>query len=620
MSKEHGALLILYEQSHANLATSGTRVACLNFWLERELASRGVACLSLGDHLPAETTSAGLVAGVRMAAREWYRLPQMNFFTHKSILVGEALEPMLEAYLLRYTYWRYALARVLDAAPGTSELVVPESSVGVSATAGPLALFEVCVVIDAARSLAMERGLAFRTLGDASRLPTHRLYPRARLQEVAVAFYNFLIGFVPRRPLRIFASEYWRNIAPFVENMDDVELVLMERSEFHNIPWLQLWKHRVRFVNPRAIALGAVRTEARATIGRFRTAWFAAQKTLEEWEGWNHVGVPWAVIGPALTYLVEIYAERVVVDIEGLENILAHEKPSNVLMRASIGERQPHFFLAARVARRLGIPSIEQQHAGAYIDPRSALSRLETDYLASYGPYENGWYERNGYASERLVSIGSPRFDRYIFERDEARARGKQLLQEAGLNPARPVLLATVPEEGVGAGTNSYGLADFFRAVAGVQVRMPELQIVFKFRPGHIARAPRAFALSIIPGAVCMAKEDLYSLICASSVVVCGNSTVIYETLIGRKPLLLYPWRVDDLYHAQMYAPAAPIAYSSTELEDLVARVFADDAYRESLITRGQDFLGGYSFDGRSDERMAALLRDDKNRSDIVAI
>lgn len=465
MSKEQGALLILYEQSHANLATSGTRVACLNFWLERELASRGVACLSLGDHPPAETTSAGLVAGVRMAAREWYRLPQMDFFTHKSIPVGEALEPMLEAYLLRYTYWRYALVRVLDAAPGTSELVVPESSAGVSATAGPLALFEVCVVIDAARSLAMERGLAFRTLGDASRLPTHRLYPRARLQEVAVALYNFIIGFAPRRPLKIFASEYWRNIAQFVENMDDVELALMERGEFRNIPWRQLWRHRIRFMHPHVVAQHSSHSVTRTAAERFRAAWPVARDMLEKWEWWGHADVPWAAIAPVLTHLVEVYAERIVADIEGLERIMASEKPSKVLQRASIGERQPLFFLAARVARRLGITSIEQQHAGAYIDPRSVLSRLEADYLASYGPYENGLYERNGYASERLVSIGSPRFDRYIFERDETCARGQQLLQEAGLNLVRPVLLATVPEEGVGAGTDSYGLADFFRAV-----------------------------------------------------------------------------------------------------------------------------------------------------------
>lgn len=609
MSKKQGTLLILYEQSHVNLATPGPRIACLNFWLERELASRSIDCLSLGDHPPVETKVAELVDGVRMAAREWYRLPQMQFFTHKDIPLGEAFEPMLEAYLQRLAYWRYALARILDAAPGISELVIPRSSTSVFATAGPLALFEVRSAMDAARSLAAERGLTFRALGDAPPPPSRSSCPRSYMREFTVALYNFFIGFAPTRPLKIFASEYWRNIVPFIESMDDVELVLVERSEFHNIPWRQLWRHRIRFIHPRAIGQHSSRSAARTAAERFRAAWPSARQALEKWEGWGRADIPWTILAPVLTHLVEVYAERIVADIEGLEHIMTSEKSNKVLLRASIGERQTHFFLAARIARRLGIPSVEQQHAGAYIDPRSVLSRLETDYLASYGPYEREWYERNGYAPERIAPIGSPRFDRLILKHDEACARGKRLFQEAGLNPGRPVLLAAVPEEGVGPGVDSYKLADFFRVVATLRDRVPTLQIVFKFRPGHTAQAPRTFIRELIPDAVCMAKEDLYSLICASDMAVSGNSTVIYETLIAGKPLLLYPWREDDSHHAELYRPAAPILYNGAEFAQAVHHVLSDDAYRSGLINRGEVFLKGYVFDGKAAERMMALLR-----------
>lgn len=608
------ALLVLYDETQASLATPGTRVACMNFWLERELKARGVTPVSLGDY-PLDDKRAGeITTAVRDAARKWYRLPAMQFFEHKGIPLGEAFEPMIDIYLTRLAYWRSSLERVLDAAPEVTELVIPYSEASVMATAGSLASFETHAVVDAARSLAAERGLAFRSIGNAPHPPIRHLYPRSRLQEAAVALYNFFIGLAPRRSLKVFASEYWRNIAPFIERMDDVELVLMERSEFRTIPWKQLWKHRIRFMHPRAISRGAYRATTEAVVERFRDAWLTARETLKDWKGWESANVSWAVVEPALDYLVWTYAERLVADIEGLEYILARERPDRVLLRASVGSSQPHFFLAARVARRLGIPSVELQHAGAAIDPSSVHSRLEADYLASYGPYEGGWCERNGYAPERVVSIGSPRFDRCITERTKAYAHGQHLLQEAGLDGTRPVLLVAVREDGTGFKIDSYTLADFFRTVARVQVRMPELQIVFKFRSGKQAQAQRAFVRELLPRAVCMAREDLFSLICASTIVMCGNSTVLYEALLGERPLVLYPWyEYYALYarYTHMYTPAAPIVKDDDELPAVIGRVLKDKKYRQELVTRGREFLKGYSFDGKSAERMAALLRRD---------
>lgn len=619
---KNNSLLLLYEEKHADLAVPGVRIACFNFWLERELKSRGFTPLSLGNYLPDEMRIGKVTTAIHIAARDWYRIPVMQFFEHKCIRIGEALEPMVSIYLGRLAYWRYSFGRILDSVPEITEIVIPQNQTGVFSTSGPLALFEVRVAVDAARSIALERGLVFRVLGDAPQPPVQHLFPHSRLQNIAVAFYNACISLAPKRSLKIYASEYWRNVAPFIKNMDDVELELMDRNEFFNIPWWQLWKHRVRFVHPSAVARDTYHDVAQSATERFRAEWSTAKKMLAEWDGWTGADISWTIVDPALTYLVEIYAERIVADIERFEYLLVREEPNKILQRASLGGRQPHFFLLAHIARRLGIPSIELQHAGAYVDPRSAYSRLETDYLASYGQYENEWYERNGYAQERMVSIGSPRFDRCIMERTQSKLNGRRLLHEAGLDPERPVLVAAVPDEGIGFNLDSFMLKDFFSAVAGVHTRIPELQVVFKFRPGHRASAPRMFAQEIIPGAVCMAREDLFSLVCASDIVVCGNSTVIYETLLGQKPLVLHPWTAYDTYHAEMYTSAAPIVYDANELSMIIDRILTDDVYKKELISRGQRFLQGYSFDGKSSERMAALLRSNLvvSRSAIVSV
>lgn len=602
------SLLILYEESHAKFATPGARVACLNFWLRQELKSRGSDCMSLGDHPPDDSRVGEISTAVHAASREWYRTAAMSFFEYKGIRIGEALEPMVDIYIGRLSYWRCAIESVLDAAPETTEIVLPHSDIVVLETAGPLALFEARAAVDVARILAKERNLAFKVIGDAPQPPVWHLYPRSRIKDLVVALYNYCIGLAPRRKLKIFASEYWRNIAPFIEKAADVELVLMESGEFRNIPWQQLWKHRIRFMHPRAVHQRVYLTTARSAAARFRSEWSAAKETLSEWNGWGTACASWITIEPALTYLVETYAERVVADIERIEYVLALEQPDKVLLRASVGSRQTHFFLTAKIARRLGRVSIEQQHAGAYIDPRAVHSRLETDYLASYGPYVREWYERNGYAPERIVPIGSPRFDRCITERGQATLHGQSVLREAGLRIDKPVLLCSVPDEGIWFGNDAYATAAFFRAIADAKSRLSELQVVFKFRPGNLTESSRAFVHAIIPDAVITAKDDLFSLVCASSIVVCGNSTVIYEALLGGRPLLLYPWSKNDIYHARMYSPAAPIQYDSTALTTEIARVLADDVYRLELVARGQEFLKGYCFDGKSAERMGVLL------------
>lgn len=599
-------LLFLYtgvDINSALTAAPGATVVCFNYWMERELAHRGIAFRSVADY-GTGTDEEERIAWTRSVAREWYRLPQALFFTHKGIPLGEALEPMMESYIARFAYYRSLFERVLGAHSGAADLVVPYTMVVPAATAGPLARFEVQAAVDAARSLIPGRRLTLHTPGRPPPPLERHAHSRSRLKWF-ISAYNFIVRFAPRKPVRIFASEYWRNIAPFMERMDDIELVLMDRSEIRRMPWREIWKHRVQLAHPRDAMDGTIRKTAAEAAQTFGREWRVARAAIVE--KFEPSATPAA---QALDYLVEAYAERLVADIEALEKILLRERPQKVLLRASVGGNQHHFFVLARLARRFGIPSIELQHAGAYIDPRSALSRLKTEYLASYGPYESAWYERNGYASRRLISIGSPRFDRCVAQRAQAGVNGRRLLQQAGLDPERPTLVAAVPEEGVGSGADSYVLAEFFRTIAGVRARVPGLQVVFKFRPKHAAQAPRAFVRELIPDAVCMADEDLFSLVCAASIVVCGNSSVIYEALIAEKPLLLHPWRRGDSYHARMYESAAPIVYDGAKLADAVARVLADEAYQRELVARGQTFLKGYCFDGKSAERMAALLRD----------
>lgn len=600
------SLFVAYDLEHIEMAVEhavrGGEIVSLNFWVERALTRRGVAYRSYRDYQLSNVDDEPLATVAQTVAREWYRIPELRFFEHKSIPLGEALESGFGIYLGRLIHYRALIERIFDANPSV-HLVVPYPQSKPSATTGPLTHFEMSVVVDVARVAAIRRNLPFDTIGEAPIPSKQHVHSNPHWHTIIVAMYNTLIGLVPRRKIKMYATEYWRNIAPCIERMDDVELILMERSELRNVPWWQIWKHRVRLMHPRDVANMKIRRVGRTTVEQFRKEWLTARAVLA-----SHpimTLVEWSLVEPALEYLVCVYAERVVVEAETFEKLLQHEKPDKVLLRVSISSYQTHFFILARMARRLGIPSIEIQHAGAHIDPRSVYSRLEADYLASYGSYVRGWYERMGVTGERIVSIGSPRFDRCILARESARAQGIHLLQGAGLNLAQPVLLFAVPD----LQTDSYELANLFRTVRVAQERILGLQIILKFRNTQRTPELRDFVHETFPTAmVCMDKEDLFSLLCVSSVVVCGNSTVLYEALLARVPLLLHPWRMSDTYHAKMYAPAAPILYSASELVDAVVKVFRDSTYRTELLMRQDRFLEGYSFDGRSSERLIALL------------
>jgi CDP-glycerol glycerophosphotransferase (TagB/SpsB family) len=193
-------------------------------------------------------------------------------------------------------------------------------------------------------------------------------------------------------------------------------------------------------------------------------------------------------------------------------------------------------------------------------------------------------------------------------------SEGRVLLQKLGLDPARPVLFVAVPFSDACLGAtifDSYDIGDFFKAVQSVKNRLPNIQVLFKFRDYSHVGATREYLQELFSADLVIAgNEDLFALLCASDVVVCGNSTVLYEALLAQKPLVLYPWKEFDTYHLRMYILAAPLAHTVNELAAILVRIFENQAYRATLVNAERDFLRQYSFDGKSTMRTIQLLRD----------
>lgn len=601
-------IFIAYESAHIDKARAqverGATVVCLDFWVERECKKKGVPCISIQDMLDGAVAEEAWYVLAHEVAREWYRLPAMRFFEYDGIRIAEAPEPTMESYLARLFYYarRYS---ILKKAYPDAQFTIPAPAVNDAADAYCLASFIAVAAIDAARMA----DLRFAILG--TRLaPKAYAFPQASWKSLVMRAYNMLIGLVPRRGFKIYASEYWTYTAPIVPYLDDTELIVLESREFTKIPWRHMLKHRIRFFYPHDAISGAEHRAVARVSEKFTGQWETAKGAVAAYLARTREELDWSPVLEACGYLIT-YAPRVIADIRALQHIMKKEKPDIVLQMASVGGPQHYFFLMAKVAAQLGIPSIELQHAGATIDPRSVYSRIETDYLATYGADVNVWHERIGHVESRLIAVGSPRFDQYVNERARGVEKGKQLFIKLGLDPTRPVLLAAVPSsEAYVNSVDSYQLAEFFDAIRAAHRTVPGLQVLFKFRGYNHIGAAREYLQELFPADCAIAgNEDIFALLCASDAAVCHNSTVIYQAVLAGKPLVLYPWKRFDTYHAQVYSRAAPLFYSAQEVVDGITHIFTDASYREELMARQKQFLEGYSFDGKSSKRVARLLR-----------
>ncbi len=594
------------------------RIIALNFWVERELQKKNIVCESWEKWRLTDSEREEWLLRAGDIAREWYRQPQMSFFVHQDIRLGEASEPAIEAYLQDLLYFFVPLQKILSSCDEVVSVVVPHRRVHVSASAGSFAQFESKGVVDAVRFLARHKGFNVEELGPA---PTGKAmpFPAQPFTSTFLLFWNFLARtFLPHKKLALFASENWYHIAPFLENMDDVELVLMDRNEIRHIPWRQILKHRIRFVHPLDIQTKNMRRCAAKKQKDFKNAWHTAKEAVGLMSQFTYNDIHWwPLVEPAFTFFVEVYVERLVYDIDALKHIYVKERIQKVLLRASVSGHQHHFFMAAKIASRMNLPSIELQHAGAVLDPRSVHSRMEASYLAGYGTLTQKLYSRNqGYYPDQIRAIGSPRFDRYVGTTALTTKDRALYIKEIGLDPKRPVVLIGAPEDHnmlIPHAFDSYENANFFVTLAQVQKKLPDLQVLFKFRSPHGLALRAEYIDTLFEGKnYAIVSDDLFTRIQMSDVVLSSNSTVMYETMIAQKPLVLFHWRKTDSYAIDVYTQAAPIFFSQDELVMELERILSDGQYAQQLVKKSNTFLKqNYSFDGQASQRTADLLRED---------
>ena len=140
------------------------KVVALNYVVEQEFIKRGITVLPLTNYCKSWTDSPEILARVLNLSREWYQLPEMSFFQHKGLRIGEMFEAILAMYLQDTHSYLFLFKRILDAHPNIQRIIVPHSMHRVTATAGPFALFQIHIIAATGKFCAEQRDIVFGTI------------------------------------------------------------------------------------------------------------------------------------------------------------------------------------------------------------------------------------------------------------------------------------------------------------------------------------------------------------------------------------------------------------------------------------------------------------------------
>lgn len=589
-------------------------IVSLDAEIDYALEKRGMAFIS-GKTLQDRVAPASYLRSDELA-RDMCESKVLSFLQYRSISLLKPLRFSIHIYFINLLYYIDVIARFAEQNTDITRLIVPAPTTPVSKTSGFLAEHGVFVVVEAANRVAESRGIAFKMVQSASvsmrvsnKLQKLLFSSKRMLFGTGLSVLNALIALRPRRTLRILASDYWRNIAPILRELPEAELILLDRSEAFKAGLVAIWRDKVRFVHIEHFLSNRARSEALQHARECLQKWLSVRT--DSWSGFDMTfrGVSLAPLCERImTRLMERAVPRVTCEIAGTYAMYEHLSTDAVLLRASVSE-QLHFTILPLVAREVGIPALEVQHGGEYLGPGSATRRHAAHFMALYGPLVCDEFRTLGYEKERLLPVGSPRFDAYVRDADKAPARqtGRGL-----------TILSNTPTMSIGERYGTYSVEEYFHAL-GEAVRVI---------PGaHLSIASRSSARD---GFLKEARErglkdvryesagdaPLPDLFAKADIFICSHSTVIYEALLCGLPVVIASFApvekmMTDFHFSRFRdAGALAIAHTPEELREIVGKLAADAGARERMSAAAEAFMTEqFSFDGHASERIAAQVR-----------
>lgn len=540
-----------------------------------------------------------------------------SFFSHRGIHLGKLFMPGLQYFLSHFLYFFDCVISALEE-ESYERVVLLLSTDGDGPIAGAaLDSLQVRAFADAVNIVCEKRAIPLSVVSPLAASTHLRVWLgrkwfviKRKLFHLGIRALNLYIrSRASTKEIRILASEYWKNIAPLMNELPEGELVLIDRIQSRAIGMRGMLKHRMQFMQGEDFVNGAMMRQAR-------------QKSLAFWKAWSEVkekstllkethlrGYPMkTLLAKALERIVR-EGERAVEDIDGTWAMMERLRPQIVLVRAGIST-QIHFALLCEVARLLRVPSLEIQHGVMSMGLTDYARDPSSQYIAEYGPLVREAYEAYQYAPRTTcLDIGSPRFDVY------------RNTTFAHHDPGGAVRVLHIgPAIAPSSWNDSYDAVEYFQTTARAVSHIQNVHVTIKLRASHahehFYREAIRRAYGSVPYTISL-FESLPSLLAQTDMVVSCHSTVVLEALLAHRPVVLdaslpiYTELVGIDFKPHREAGALLVAKTPDALKAILERLARDKDEQQVLATKAEQFMKAkYLFhDGKSSNRLTQAIR-----------
>lgn len=539
---------------------------------------------------------------------------EMEFFSHKTIHIGKLFTPGLQYFLSHFLYFFdisiSALSEDFDRAVVFLSATTDEPIAG-----NPLDLMQINAFVDGVRVVCEKRRIP---LTEVPILERHNRinvwFQRQRFILTRILFhygmqlFNLTVRIVvPKKKIRILASEHWKNIAPLLQELLESELVLMDRSEVTKIGLRASIQNRMQFVHSSDFLSSSDKRDAQKKSEAFKKEWRKVTEDSLFLE--NTVFRDYSLRSTLVTATERFLAEgeRAVRDIDGTWRMLTELTPDVVLVRAGTSA-QIHFSLLCEVARLLSIPSLEIQHGLMSMCEEDFTRDPSAEYIAEYGPLIRKEYLKYNYAPRSTcIDIGSPRFDEYVGQSERQKGDTTTILH---IGPAM------APSSW----NDTYDVCEYFKTTASAVRPLRNIAVIIKLRSNRVDepfyREAVRRAYDGIPHRIVI-HEPIARLLRESDIVVSCHSTVVIEALMSHCPVVLdaslpiYNKLVSVDFEPHRVAGALLVATNQTDLTSTLTRLVTEAGERSQLVSRAEKFMNEEYLlhDGKSSVRLADTVR-----------
>lgn len=606
---KHVDMLSEFLSKHVDLQKEGYLIVSLDAEIEHVLTEKKILFRSGRDYRT--HTAEPMTLG-----EEWLTAlfddVRWKSFSYRGVSLSRLYFFPIQAYLTPLIYYFDIIANVFARHSMLTRCVVFPSTTMVPPRGFCLEVHSIKTVVDVVTYLAAKNGIEALIPETASpmRVQTSAASFKVKhtLFSLGIGLLNTAVSCVRRkRSLRILASDYWDNLEPYLKAIDSAEVFLLDRRQVFNAGLSNIWRFRMRFVHMDAYANNA-------SFERDNTL----KKIIEMWQLIkNDSAMPTflfrgfsiqPLIVKVLDTVVDDIISHVLKDIDDTYALLARLKPDVVELRSTMSG-QTHFVILARVAREMGIPSLEMQHGIEYYGPGSMDRRHSAEHMGVYGSLTQRELQE---AEDSITThvVGSPRFDVYGSLPQTNHAR-------QGIPPTGVTVLCIAPP--IKPGTiDTYDIEEYFSATAAAVRGVLGSSVTIKLRAGSYRQSFYETALEHtfqgVPYNIAQ-YEPLAEAFSQADIVVSHYSTTTLEALQCGKPVIYFGvspgFELMAEYHLAPYwqNSALIIAKTREELARSMHTLAENPKARGQMSRAATVFLGKeYAFDGKAGERAAALI------------